>query len=95
MMLHDESTELGGLPASMSSQPQFCFGPYRLDCHARILSRDGVSVPLGGRAFDVLAVLAAARGKVVLKGALLDQVWSRIAVDENNLHAQVSSCARS
>ena len=75
----------------MTSQPVLAFGPYRLDARDRSLTRDGNHVALGARALDVLAVLASADGQFVGKDALLDQVWSRVAVAENNLHAQISA----
>ena len=75
-----------------SDDPQpMAFGPFRLDRRGRRLTRAGVEVPLGGRAFDVLCVLAAARGEAVPKNALLDQVWPGLTVEENNLQVQVSA----
>jgi adenylate cyclase len=67
------------------------FGPFRLDCRSRSLTRDGVPVSLGGRALDVLIALAAAAGETVGKDALLDHVWPGLTVEENNLQVQVSA----
>ena len=72
----------------------FAFGPFRLNLRDRSLTRDGVAVAVGARALDMLAVLAAADGKLVSKDALLDQVCSRVAAAENNLHAQIYSLRR-
>ena len=66
------------------------FGPFRLDRHRRRLSRDGVSISVGGRALDLLAVLASADGEIVTKETLLDQVWPGLTVEENNLQVQIS-----
>ena len=66
------------------------FGPFRLDGHNRRLIRDGASVSLGGRAFDILLVLAMAAGETVGKVALLDQVWPGLTVEENNLQVHIS-----
>ena len=46
------------------------FGPFQLDVARRELLRDGELMKLGGRALDILCVLASARGKV-------EQGWSR------------------
>jgi predicted ATPase/DNA-binding winged helix-turn-helix (wHTH) protein len=70
------------------------FGPFRLDLDRRVLLRDGSRVPLGGRALDLLCVLAAARGGLVTKDSLMDQVWPGLAVEENNIQVQVSSLRR-
>jgi DNA-binding winged helix-turn-helix (wHTH) protein len=67
------------------------FGPFRLDRRSRGLTRDGVPVSVGGRAFDILVALAAAAGETVGKAALLDQVWSGQSVEENNLQVHISA----
>jgi TolB-like protein len=72
-------------------EPEIVFGPYRMDRRNRSLTREGVAVPLGGRAFDTLAVLAAASGATVGKEALLDAVWPGLTVEENNLQVQISA----
>ena len=48
-------------------------------------------IPLGGRAVDVLAVLAAAAGALVTKDVLLETVWPGLTVEENNLQVQISN----
>jgi TolB-like protein len=71
-------------------EPEIAFGPYRLDRGNRSLTRAGVAIRLGGRAFDTLAVLAAA-GTTVSKDALLATVWPELIVEENNLQVQISA----
>jgi adenylate cyclase len=67
------------------------FGPFLLNRHRRSLSRDGVAVPLRGRAFDVLAALATSSGQTLNKDALLGSVWPGRAVEENNLQVHISA----
>ena len=74
-----------------TGQQDIAFGPFRLDCGRRSLTRDGVPVSVGGRAFDVLMALASAAGETVGKDALLDQVWPGLTVEENNLQVQISA----
>jgi DNA-binding winged helix-turn-helix (wHTH) protein len=66
---------------------EMSFGPFRLDRQRRRLIRGGAVIPLGGRAVDVLAVLAAAAGELVTKDVLLETVWPGLTVEENNLQA--------
>jgi TolB-like protein/tetratricopeptide (TPR) repeat protein len=73
------------------SQQDFEFGPFRYDTHTRSLTRDGGPISVGGRALDVLAVLASAAGETVGKDALLDRAWPGLTVDENNLQVQISA----
>jgi DNA-binding winged helix-turn-helix (wHTH) protein len=70
------------------------FGPFRLDRRNRHLTRDGIGVPLGGRALNVLSVLVAAAGETVSKETLLDRAWSGLTVDENNIQVQISALRR-
>jgi TolB-like protein len=70
---------------------EIAFGPFLLDRRGRKLTRAGVTVPLGGRALDVLAVLATAPGETVGKETLLYQAWPGLTVDENNLQVQIST----
>ncbi|CAM3618955.1 Nodulation protein W [Pseudomonas reidholzensis] len=51
---------------------------------------DGKPLPLGGRAFEVLAMLIRANGRVVGKDELFSQVWAGTVVEDNNLQVQVS-----
>ena len=51
------------------------FGPFRLDRPGRRLTRGGNLVPLGGRAFDLLCLLAIAGGELVTKDELLTGAW--------------------
>jgi TolB-like protein len=67
------------------------FGPFRFDLARRELQREGKGVRVGSRSIDILAVLAAARGEVVSKDALLNQVWPNLVVEENTLQVHVSA----
>jgi adenylate cyclase len=67
------------------------FGRFRLDLGRRELLRDGAQVQLGGRALDILCVLASAGGNVVTKDELMRRVWPNIAVEEGNIHVQISA----
>ena len=71
------------------------FGPFRLVPRDRILLRDGERVPLGGRAYDLLAALAATPGELVSKQAIFDRVWPGQVVEESNLQVQVAALRKS
>ena len=73
-----------------TAQHEVVIGPFRLDRRSRTLVRDGVPFVLGGRALDVLMVLAEAAGETVLKAELLAQAWPGVTVEENNLQVQIS-----
>ncbi len=52
---------------------------------------DGLPLPLGARAIDVLMVLLERRERVVTKQELLDLAWPGLVVEENNLQVQIST----
>jgi adenylate cyclase len=76
---------------SLTAERDFKFGPFRLDRRSRSLTRDNAPISIGGRALDILLVLAGAAGKTVGKATLLDRVWPDQAVEENNLHVHISA----
>jgi predicted ATPase/DNA-binding winged helix-turn-helix (wHTH) protein len=59
-----------------------------------MLCAAGKPVDLGARAFDLLLVLVEHQGRLVTKTVLLERVWPRLVVDENNLPAQIASLRR-
>jgi predicted ATPase/DNA-binding winged helix-turn-helix (wHTH) protein len=67
----------------------YCFARYRLLPAQRLLLADGSPVRLGGRAHDALVALVERRDRTVSKRELLDLVWPRLVVEENNLQVQV------
>lgn len=60
----------------------------------RLLQAGGKPVEVGARAFDLLLVLAENPGRLVTKATLIERVWPRLVVDENNLPAQIASLRR-
>src|SRR5215470_1156189 len=73
---------------------EISFGRFRLDLARRELRRDERLVRLGGRALDILCVLASAGGKVVSKDELMERVWAGVIVEEHNIQVHVSALRR-
>jgi TolB-like protein len=70
---------------------EISFGRFRLDLARRELSRDNKPVQLGGRALDILCVLASAGGALVTKDELMARVWGGVVVEENNIQVHISA----
>ncbi|GEM_PF-652680 len=66
------------------------FGAYRLDTHNHRLLRDGETVALTPKEFEVLLTLVENAGDVVGKDALLEAVWKDVYVNEETLMRNVS-----
>lgn len=79
------------MPPDNPAQPAVSFGPFRLVPTARLLERDGAAVHIGGRALDILIVLAERAGEVVSKRDLATRVWSGVTVDEGSLRFHVAA----
>jgi predicted ATPase/DNA-binding winged helix-turn-helix (wHTH) protein len=67
------------------------FGPFELSLGERVLLREGVMLPLGGRALDVLIYLAQRPGEVISKQELMDHVWSGVTVEEGSVRVHVAA----
>ena len=67
------------------------FGPFELSNKERVLRRDGVALPLGGRALDILLYLADRPGEVIAKQELIEHVWSDVTVEEGSLRVHVAA----
>ena len=67
------------------------FGPFRLFPAQRRLEKDGKPLRLGGRALDILTVLAERAGEVVSNRALLESVWQDATVEESSLRFHIKN----
>ena len=68
----------------------YTFGDITFDAAERRLARGGRSISLTAKANGVLAALVRARGRLVTKHALLDEVWPDANVEEGILTVYVS-----
>jgi predicted ATPase len=84
----------GGTRVDSRGDEGIVFGNYRIFPELKLLLRNGNKVDLTARAFDVLWVLVKARGEVVTKDQLLEQVWAGSIVEENNLQTHISAIRR-
>src|SRR5258705_9584735 len=76
---------------AVRSIERYRFGPFELQPDKRRLLKDGATISLRPRAFDLLAALVDRAGHLVTKDELLDQVWPKMVVEEAALHVQVSA----
>jgi DNA-binding winged helix-turn-helix (wHTH) protein len=70
------------------------FGRFMLDLKRRVLFADGKPVELQSRTFEILALLVAARDRVVARDDIIAQVWQGQIVAESNLTVQMSILRR-
>ena len=69
----------------------YAFDSFVVDAGKSVLLREGQSVPLTPKAFEILLVLVRNPGRVLKKEELLEEVWPDAFVDENNLPRNISS----
>ena len=77
------------MPPSLPAE--YRFDRFRLVPGERRLLEVDKPVKLGGRAFDTLLVLVQERERAVPKGELMERVWPRLIVEENNLQVQIAA----
>ncbi len=65
------------------------------DCEIDLVRRElrilGLPVPVGGRAFEVIEVLARSAGELVTKDQLMDRIWPGAVVMENTLQVHTAA----
>ncbi len=67
------------------------FGHFELQPSERRLLANGEPVIVGPRAFDLLIALVERAGELLSKEELLERVWPKLVVEENNLQVQIST----
>jgi DNA-binding winged helix-turn-helix (wHTH) protein/TolB-like protein/Flp pilus assembly protein TadD len=76
---------------SGSGKELYEFDAFRLDAGRHLLLRDGQSVNLAPRAFNLLLALIRRRGEVLAKDELMRALWPDSVVEENNLTVIISA----
>jgi non-specific serine/threonine protein kinase len=77
--------------ASPGPPERYRFGSFELQLDKRRLRKDGATISLRPRAFDLLVALVDRAGHLVTKDDLLNRVWPKTVVEEAALHVQVST----
>lgn len=69
----------------MLADSYYDFGPFRLVPAARVLLREGQTVALTAKVFDLLVVLVENRGVLLERNFLMNMLWPDAIVEEGNL----------
>jgi predicted ATPase len=72
----------------------YSFGPFTLDMPSMELKHTGAPVKLGARALRLVVALAEARGDLLHRNALLEEVWGGQAIDESALRVHLSAARK-
>jgi DNA-binding winged helix-turn-helix (wHTH) protein len=72
-------------------QPVYASDECEIDLARRELRVLGSPVPVGGRAFEILEVLAESAGECVTKDELMNRVWPGAVVMENTLQVHAAA----
>jgi predicted ATPase/DNA-binding winged helix-turn-helix (wHTH) protein len=82
---------MASIGSEKTTQDVIFFGPFQLFAAERRLEREGVPVPLGSRAFDILLILLEKAPEVVDKRDLLAAVWRNLTVEDGSLRFHVAA----
>ena len=77
--------------AEGSPQAVYACNGWEINIPRLELRSRGALVPLGGRAFEILAILVQSSGELVEKQDLIDRVWPNAMVDEGALRVHISA----
>lgn len=78
-------------PLEQDSSAPLKFEHFEIHPRLRQVWVRGSVAPLGGRAFDLLLLLARQRDRVVGKDEIFETVWPGLVVEDNNLSVQISA----
>lgn len=70
------------------------FGAFQLDCDNRRLRKGGLSIELGSRYFDALALLVSRRGELITKDMFMEHIWHGIPMTDEALTQCIRSLRR-
>src|SRR5215831_658689 len=74
---------------NQTSKQLYEFGPFRVDPEKELLLREGETVPLTPKTFQILLVLIRNKKEVVTKDELMRAVWPDTFVEEANLSRNI------
>lgn len=77
--------------AEPGQRPVYICAGWEIDLAGRELRATGELVPLGGRAFEILAELVQAQGQLVTKSDLTERVWRGVFVEESALRVHIAA----
>jgi predicted ATPase/DNA-binding winged helix-turn-helix (wHTH) protein len=77
-----------------SDRPVYASGECEIDLAQRELRILGSAVPIGGRAFEIIEVLAQSAGELVSKDELMNRVWPGAVVMENTLQVHAAAARK-
>src|SRR5215469_17290763 len=75
--------------ANQTAKQLYEFGPFRVDPEKELLLREGETVPLTPKTFQILLVLIRSKKEVVTKDELMRAVWPNTFVEEANLSRNI------
>src|SRR5215467_3750203 len=73
------------------TRPIYASGECEVDLARRELRILGSPVPMGGRAFEIIEVLAQSAGRLVTKNELMNRIWPGAVVMENTLQVHAAA----
>ncbi|PWT92265.1 MAG: hypothetical protein C5B56_02495, partial [Proteobacteria bacterium] len=79
------------LDPAPSASHTYRSGDCEIDLAQRELRIHGASVPLGGRAFDLLAALVEGANELVTRDELIERVWPGVSVKEGAIEFHISA----
>jgi predicted ATPase/DNA-binding winged helix-turn-helix (wHTH) protein len=74
-----------------SIRPVYASGECEIDLARRELRVLGCPVPVGGRAFEIIEILAQSAGELIAKDELMNRVWPGAVVMENTLQVHAAA----
>jgi predicted ATPase/DNA-binding winged helix-turn-helix (wHTH) protein len=82
---------VNAVPSARGQNLVYEDGQWQIDLGRRELLSDGVAVPIGARAFEIIELLVQSANELVTKNDILSGVWPGAIVGENTLQVHISA----
>src|SRR3954468_18361534 len=79
------------MTAGSGQRPVYACAGWEIDLAKRELRSMGILVPLGGRAFEIIAELVQAEGELLSRNDLTERVWRGVFVEESALRVHIAA----
>src|ERR1700692_2075750 len=82
---------VNAVPSARGENLVYEYGGWQVDLGRRELLSNGVAVPIGARAFEIVELLVQSANELVTKNDIMSGIWPGAMVGENTLQVHISA----
>ncbi len=82
---------VNAVPSARGENLVYEYGGWQVDLGRRELLSNGVAVPIGARAFEIVELLVQSANELVTKNDIMNRIWPGAIVGDNTLQVHISA----